>query len=135
MRLQGKTVIVTGSGSGFGEGIAKTFAREGANVFVNDLNRAAAERVASEIVLVSSAEVKHGRTITVQGDVTKRKDWQKLHDAAINDFGSVQVVVNNAGTTHRSAQSGRRALRMIGVFLRPISTWRACHRARILTRL
>jgi 3-oxoacyl-[acyl-carrier protein] reductase len=102
MRLQGKTVIVTGGGSGFGEGIAKTFAREGANVVVNDLNGAAAERVASEIALASSPEVKHGRAIAVQGDVTKREDWQKLHDAAIEDFGSVQVVVNNAGTTHRN---------------------------------
>ena len=49
MRLQGKTAIVTGGGSGFGEGIARTFAREGANVVVNDLNGPAAERVASEI--------------------------------------------------------------------------------------
>ncbi|CCD39187.1 3-oxoacyl-[acyl-carrier protein] reductase [Candidatus Paraburkholderia kirkii UZHbot1] len=104
MRLQGKTVIVTGGGSGFGEGIAKTFAREGANVVVNDLNvnGPAAERVASEIALASSPKAAHGRAIAVQGDVTKREDWQKLHDAAIQDFGSVQIVVNNAGTTHRN---------------------------------
>ncbi|SAK98977.1 SDR family oxidoreductase [Caballeronia ptereochthonis] len=102
MRLQGKTVIVTGGGSGFGEGIAKTFAREGANVVVNDLNGPAAERVASEIALASSPEAAHGRAIAVQGDVTRREDWQKLHDAAIEDFGSVQIVVNNAGTTHRN---------------------------------
>jgi 3-oxoacyl-[acyl-carrier protein] reductase len=82
MRLQGKTAIVTGGGSGFGEGIARTFAREGANVVVNDLNGPAAERVA--------------------GDVTRRDDWQTLFAAAIEDFGSVQVVVNNAGTTHRN---------------------------------
>jgi 3-oxoacyl-[acyl-carrier protein] reductase len=96
MRLQGKTTIVTGAGSGFGEGIAKTFAREGANVVVNDLNGPGAERVASEIALGG------GRAIAVQGDVTKREDWQTLFDAAIEDFGSVQVVVNNAGTTHRN---------------------------------
>src|SRR5882757_3617856 len=96
MRLQGKTAIVTGGGSGFGEGIAKTFAREGANVVVNDLNGAAAERVASEIA------VSGGKAIAVPGDVTKQADWQTLFDAAIEDFGSVQAVVNNAGTTHRN---------------------------------
>lgn len=96
MRLQGKTAVVTGGGSGFGEGIAKTFAREGANVVINDLNGAAAERVASEIA------VSGGKAIAVTGDVTKRDDWQTLFDTAIEDFGSVQVVVNNAGTTHRN---------------------------------
>ncbi len=65
MRLTGKTAIVTGSGSGFGEGIAKTYAREGANVVVNDLNGAAAERVASEIALAG------GKAIAVTGDVTR----------------------------------------------------------------
>jgi 3-oxoacyl-[acyl-carrier protein] reductase len=96
MRLQGKTAIVTGGGSGFGEGIAKTYAREGANVVVNDLNGAAAQRVASEIALSG------GKAIAVTGDVTKREDWKTLFDAAIDDFGSVQIVVNNAGTTHRN---------------------------------
>lgn len=96
MRLQGKTAVVTGAGSGFGEGIAKTFAREGANVVVNDLNGAAAERVASEIALVG------GRAIAVTGDVTKIDDWHALREAAIEDFGTVQIVVNNAGTTHRN---------------------------------
>ncbi len=96
MRLQGKTAIVTGGGSGFGEGIARTFAREGANVVVNDLNGAAAERVASEIALAGA------RAIAVAGDVTKRADWDALRQAALEDFGSVQIVVNNAGTTHRN---------------------------------
>ena len=96
MRLQGKTAIVTGGGSGFGEGIAKTFAREGANVVVNDLNGASAERVASEIA------VSGGKATAVAGDVTKQADWKTLFDAAIEDFGSVQIVVNNAGTTHRN---------------------------------
>ena len=97
MRLQGKTAIVTGGGSGFGEGIAKTFAREGANVVVNDLNgagrRARRER--------NRAGRRHARS-RCAGDVTKRDDWQTLVDAALEDFGSVQVVVNNAGTTHRN---------------------------------
>ena len=96
MRLTGKTAIVTGGGSGFGEGIAKTYAREGANVVVNDLNGAAAERVASEIAIAG------GKAIAVAGNVALREDWQKLREAALEDFGSVQIVVNNAGTTHRN---------------------------------
>jgi 3-oxoacyl-[acyl-carrier protein] reductase len=96
MRLKGKTAVITGGGSGFGEGIAKTYAREGANVVVNDLNGAAAERVASEIALAG------GKAIAVAGDITKESDWHALRAAAIEDFGSVQIVVNNAGTTHRN---------------------------------
>jgi 3-oxoacyl-[acyl-carrier protein] reductase len=96
MRLTGKTAIVTGGGSGFGEGIAKTYAREGANVVVNDLNGAAAERVASEIALAG------GKAIAVAGNVAQHEDWRKLREAALDDFGSVQIVVNNAGTTHRN---------------------------------
>jgi 3-oxoacyl-[acyl-carrier protein] reductase len=96
MRLNGKTAVVTGAGSGFGEGIAKTYAREGANVVVNDLNGAAAERVASEIALAG------GKAIAVAGDITRGADWQQLRTAALEDFGSVQIVVNNAGTTHRN---------------------------------
>ncbi|MEX3811466.1 SDR family oxidoreductase [Paraburkholderia sp. BR13439] len=96
MRLTGKTAIVTGGGSGFGEGIAKTFAREGANVVVNDLNGPAAERVASEIAITG------GKAIAVPGNVAHRDDWRTLREAALEDFGSVQIVVNNAGTTHRN---------------------------------
>jgi 3-oxoacyl-[acyl-carrier protein] reductase len=96
MRLKGKTAVVTGAGSGFGEGIAKTYAKEGANVVVNDVNGAAAERVASEIALAG------GKAIAVVGDVTRRDDWRQLREAALEDFGSVQIVVNNAGTTHRN---------------------------------
>ena len=96
MRLAGKTAIVTGAGSGFGEGIAKTYAREGANVVVNDINGTAGERVASEIALAG------GKAIAVQGDVTRDDDWRRLLAIALEDFTSVQIVVNNAGTTHRN---------------------------------
>jgi 3-oxoacyl-[acyl-carrier protein] reductase len=96
MRLKGKTAVITGGGSGFGEGIAKTYAREGANVVVNDLNGAAAERVTSEIALAG------GKAIAVAGDITQRDVWHTLRQAAIEDFGSVQIIVNNAGATHRN---------------------------------
>ncbi|MCA8170510.1 SDR family oxidoreductase [Burkholderia gladioli] len=96
MRLAGKTAIVTGGGSGFGEGIAKTYAREGANVVVNDLNGAAAERVASEIAVAG------GKAIAVPGDVSRGEDWRALLAATLEDFRQVHILVNNAGTTHRN---------------------------------
>jgi 3-oxoacyl-[acyl-carrier protein] reductase len=88
MRLQGKTALVTGAGSGFGEGIAKRFAQEGAQVIVNDINAQGGERVAREV----------GGQF-VQGDVTKGADWAKLVAAA---GASLDIVVNNAGWTHRN---------------------------------
>ncbi|HEY2338517.1 MAG TPA: glucose 1-dehydrogenase [Burkholderiales bacterium] len=88
MRLHGKTAIVTGAGSGFGEGIARRFAQEGAKLVVNDINAQGGERVAREV---------GGRF--VQGDVTKTQDWAKLAAAAGPELA---IVVNNAGWTHRN---------------------------------
>ncbi|ODP33264.1 SDR family oxidoreductase [Pandoraea sp. ISTKB] len=96
MRLQEKVAIVTGAGSGFGEGIARTFAREGAAVIVNDLNREAGERVAREIADAG------GRAAFVYGDVSLEGDHVTLLDEAVTRFGHLDIVVNNAGTTHRN---------------------------------
>ncbi|VVE14978.1 3-ketoacyl-ACP reductase [Pandoraea horticolens] len=96
MRLQEKVAIVTGAGSGFGEGIAKTFAREGAAVIVGDLNREAGERVAGEITEAG------GRAAFVYGDVSLEDDHVTLLDEAVTRFGHLDIVVNNAGTTHRN---------------------------------
>jgi len=87
MRLKGKVAIVTGAGSGFGAGIARRFAEEGAKVVVNDVS-AQGEKVAKEIA---------GRF--VQGDVTRSADWAKLIQAAGEQLA---IVVNNAGWTHRN---------------------------------
>jgi 3-oxoacyl-[acyl-carrier protein] reductase len=88
MRLKNKVAIVTGAGSGFGAGIARRFAAEGAAVIVNDINAQAGERVAAEI----------GARF-VQADVTRSEDWAKLARAAA---GNLDIVVNNAGWTHRN---------------------------------
>jgi len=87
-RLQGKTAIVTGGGSGFGAGIAKRFAEEGAKVIVADINTDNGSRVAREI----------GGSF-VQTDVTKSGDWAKLVGGAA---ANLDIVVNNAGWTHRN---------------------------------
>ncbi len=87
MRLKDKVAIVTGAGSGFGAGIARRFAAEGARVIVNDVSPQG-EKVAQEI---------GGRF--VQGDVTKGADWAKLVREA---GGDLAIVVNNAGWTHRN---------------------------------
>jgi 3-oxoacyl-[acyl-carrier protein] reductase len=87
MRLKGKTAIVTGAGSGFGAGIARRFAEQGARVIVNDIDARGAG-VAKEI----------GARF-VQGDVTKSAHWAKLVAEAGTELA---VVVNNAGWTHRN---------------------------------
>ncbi|MBF9047790.1 glucose 1-dehydrogenase [Rhodobacterales bacterium LSUCC0031] len=89
MRLEGKTAIVTGAGSGFGAGIARIFAREGARVMVADINAAAAQSIADEI---------GGITCTV--DVANGASVAAMAGAARNAWGRIDILVNNAGITH-----------------------------------
>lgn len=96
MRLAGKVAVVTGGGSGFGEGIAHTFAREGASVMVADLNLEAAERVAAAIT------AEGGKARAVRANVAHGDDVAAMRDATLAAFGDVNIVVNNAGTTHRN---------------------------------
>jgi len=96
MRLQDKVAIVTGGGSGFGEGICKRFAQEGCKVVVNDINPSGGERVAKEIAATG------GRAQFVRGDVSKDADWAHLVKTTLDGFGALNIVVNNAGTTHRN---------------------------------
>jgi NAD(P)-dependent dehydrogenase (short-subunit alcohol dehydrogenase family) len=95
-RLQDKVAIVTGAASGFGEGIAQRFATEGCAVIVNDLHRDSGERVAAAIRNAG------GRAQFAYGDVSKGDDVQGLLDAALRHFGKLDIVINNAGTTHRN---------------------------------
>ncbi len=96
MRLQGKIALVTGAGSGFGEGIATRFALEGARVMVNDVARDAGERVAAAIRKAG------GEAHFTYGDVSSGPDVQGLLQAAKTHFGGLDIVVNNAGVSHRN---------------------------------
>lgn len=96
MRLSGKTAIVTGAGSGFGEAMATVFAREGANVIVSDIDEAAASRVAAAI---SEAG---GAAIAIRADVTSTDDIAALTTAALDNFKKIDILVNNAGMPQRN---------------------------------
>ena len=93
MRLAGKVAIVTGAGGGFGEGIARRFAAEGAKVAVVDLRRDAAERVAAAIGPAA---------IALTADVGVEADVNRVVQDTISRLGTPGILVNNAGTTHRN---------------------------------
>ncbi|HSK40886.1 MAG TPA: SDR family oxidoreductase [Arenibaculum sp.] len=93
MRLKDKVAIVTGAGSGFGEGIARRFAAEGANVVIADIDEQAGRRVAGDI----------GRSARfIRTDVSRDADVAAMADAAEDAFGGIDILINNAGFTHRN---------------------------------
>jgi 3-oxoacyl-[acyl-carrier protein] reductase len=91
-RLRGKIAIVTGAGQGFGQGIAEGFAREGATVAVVDIDIEKARAVARSI----------GDALALQCDVSRAADVEGCVDTTINSYGRVDIVVNNAGISHRN---------------------------------
>jgi 3-oxoacyl-[acyl-carrier protein] reductase len=96
MRLKDKVAIVTGAASGFGAGIVRRYAAEGARIVVNDLDAAGAERIAREL------DAGGARAIACSGDVSKDADVARLVATALAAYGRLDVFVNNAGTTHRN---------------------------------
>jgi glucose 1-dehydrogenase len=96
-RLQGKVAIVTGSGSGIGQGIAKRLGSEGAKVLINYRGSEAGADDTRRFI-----ESHGGEGIVLKADVTKMDDIQKLVDTAWSRFGSADILVNNAGLEIRS---------------------------------
>ena len=93
MRLQNKVAIVTGAASGFGAAIARTYIAQGAKVAIADINEAGAQALATEL---------GANAIAVRCDVTKKADIEALVAATVKAFGTLDIVVNNAGTTHKN---------------------------------
>ena len=91
-KLENKVAVVTGASKGIGAGIAKGLAAEGAAVIVNYSSaKAGADKVVADIVAAG------GKAIAVQADVSKKADVERLYAETLQAFGSVDVLVNNAG--------------------------------------
>ena len=96
MRLAGKVAIVTGGGSGFGEGIAKRFAEEGARVVVNDIDERGGRRVTAEIEKAQG----QGSALFVRADVAVNEDVARVVGDCLGRYERLDIIVNNAGVTH-----------------------------------
>lgn len=91
MKLNGKSVVVTGASAGMGSAIVKLFVKEGASVI------AVARRKERLDELVASLQEGPGKIVAFQGDVSKREDNEAMIDLAVKEFGKLDILVNNAG--------------------------------------
>jgi NAD(P)-dependent dehydrogenase (short-subunit alcohol dehydrogenase family) len=96
-RLDGKTAIITGGNRGIGRGISEAFAEAGANVVIANRDAAGGVAAAEEI-----AEQTGAATLAVQTDITEESEAKELVDATVERFGTVDVLVNNAGITNNT---------------------------------
>jgi glucose 1-dehydrogenase len=96
-RLAGKAAIVTGAGSGIGQGIARRLGSEGARVVIDYMGSEAGADDTRKAI-----EAAGGQAVAVQADVTKMADIEKLVETAWTQFGSADVLVNNAGMEKKS---------------------------------
>ncbi|WP_343316008.1 glucose 1-dehydrogenase [Brucella sp. BE17] len=92
-RLQDKVAIITGAGSGFGSGMARRFAADGAKVVLADLNL---KRLEDELADIGTT------ALCVQADVSRKDDMERVARTAFEAHGRIDIMVNNAGFTHRN---------------------------------
>ena len=90
MRLEGKVAVVTGAAQGLGRACAERFVAEGANVVIGDVN-------AAELAVTTRAIGQPERVIGIETDVAKRGDVERLVSAAVERFGRIDIMLNNAG--------------------------------------
>jgi len=90
-RLAGKVAIVTGADSGMGRATARLFAREGAQVVCVDILESGTPRIDKLI------DHEGGQAAFVKGDVTKKADWQRAVDTAVNEFGGLHILHSHVG--------------------------------------
>ncbi len=90
-RVKGKVAVVTGGGGGLGRAEARLLAGEGASVVVTDLDEAAVQKVADEI------NTQGGKAVSIKHDVSSAADWDRVMQKTLEEFGRLDVLVNNAG--------------------------------------
>jgi NAD(P)-dependent dehydrogenase (short-subunit alcohol dehydrogenase family) len=91
MKLEGKIALITGAGSGIGEGISIMFASEGADIAVNDIDLTAAEKTASEVRKMGR------RAVTIKADVAEATQVKAMVTRTIEELGGIHILVNSAG--------------------------------------
>lgn len=125
MKLEGRVVLITGGGSGIGRAIALTFAKEGADVAVNDLNEATANEVTDTI----KKEFRR-RAIAIRGDVANANEVDAIVDRTLGDLDKVDILINNAGIAGERVptvnQSVEKWDQVVGIHLR--GTYMCCRR-------
>ena len=97
MRLEGKVAVITGAGSGMGRAMANLFAAEGAKIVAAEWNQTTLDEVIAEVKAAG------GEIVGVQGDVSKQADCEAIVDKAVEAYGKVDVLCNNAGVMDLNA--------------------------------
>lgn len=91
LNLTGKTVVVTGGAMGIGRAISKRLAEAGANVIISDINLEKANKTVNDI------KSSDGKALAIKADVTSPRDAEMVLQKAVDEFGSIDIIVNNAG--------------------------------------